>query len=72
MQTSVIPFLFYHLIIVFVNLLLTVKLNYVRGAKYFATDYVHSVHWSLPPQKHHPPLFCQPPLKSANSPSPPF
>ena len=34
----------------------------------------HSVHWGLnpPPQKHHSPRSCQAPLKSANSPSPPF
>ena len=32
-----------------------------------------SEHWVInPPQKHHPRLSCQAPLKSANCPSPPF
>ena len=43
--------------------------------EWWSNIWQHSVHWGInphPPQKHHPRLSCQAPLKSANCPSLPF
>ena len=49
--------------------------KYLKSCKQYFNNPkpLHSMHWGIiPPQKHHPPLYCQAPLKLTNCPSAPF